>query len=72
MPNLKTVIMYNMDIDTDAFRDIEPADLSVEKIEFQSMRGEFSRGSAIELSKALPDCKIYWDAELLSQDSKID
>ena len=74
MPNLKQVIFHNMEIDTDAFRDSEsPESVStIEVIKFQSPRGDFSKENAIEISKTLPNCKVYWDGELVSPTAKMD
>ena len=74
MPNLKQVIFFNMEIDTDAFRDSEsPESVStIEVIKFQSPRGDFSKENAIEISKTLPNCKVYWERELVSPTAKMD
>jgi len=68
MPKLRLVTFHNMEFDTDAFRENESPESgsTIEEIKFQSTRGDFSKENAIEVSKTLPNCKVYWDGELVA------
>ena len=74
MPHLEKLTLAGGEIAEDAFRNFEALELqtSIKEIRFDHIIGGFSIDSARELAETLPDCEVYWDAELLSQDSKID
>ena len=68
MDTLKTIEFHGSIISKNAISGIESvqaASTELKEIRFRAILGGFDKDAAKDLANSLPDCKVYWDEELV-------